>query len=55
MEDIIHVWEECGLISSWNIPRLDIQHKANTHKNLFFVGVSSNKIIETAMFCYYEH
>ena len=39
MEEVIHVWEECGLIRSWNNPKLDIQRKANTQKDLFFVGV----------------
>jgi len=36
MEEVIHVWEECGLIRSWNNPKLDIQRKANTQKDLFF-------------------
>ena len=40
MEDVIHVWEECGLIRSWNNPRLDIQRKANTQQD-FFLSVSS--------------
>ena len=30
MEDIIHIWEECGLIRSWNNPKLDIWRKTNT-------------------------
>ena len=55
MEDVIHVWEECGLIRSWNNPKLDIQRKANTQKDLFFVGEFSNKIIATAMFGYDGH
>ena len=55
MEVVIHVWEECGLIRSWNNPKLDIQRKLNTQKDLFFVGEFSNKIIATAMFGYDGH
>ena len=55
MEDVIHIWKECGLIRSWNNPKLDIQRKVNTQKDLFFVGELSNKIIATAMFGYEGH
>ena len=55
MEDIIHIWEECGLIRSWNNPKLDIERKVNIQKDLFFVGELSNKIIATAMFGYDGH
>lgn len=55
MEDVIHVWEECGLIRNWNKPKLNIQRKANTQKDLFFVGKFSSKIIVTAMFEYDRH
>ena len=55
MEDIIHVWKDCGLIRSWNNPKLDIERKINTQKDLFFVGELSNKIIATAMFGYDGH
>ena len=40
MEDVIHVWEECGLIRSWNNPKLDIERKVNTQKD-FFLSVNS--------------
>ena len=43
MEDVIHVWAECGLIRSWNNPKLDIERKVNIQK-IFFVGELSNKI-----------
>lgn len=55
MEDVIHIWKECGLIRSWNNPKLDIQRKVNIQKDLFFVGELSNKIIATAMFGYEGH
>ena len=55
MEDVIHIWKECGLIRSWNNPKLDIQRKVKTQKDLFFVAELSNKIIATAMFGYDGH
>ena len=38
MEGVINVWKECGLIRSWNNPKLDIERKVNMQKDLFFVG-----------------
>ena len=40
MEDVMNVWEECGLIRSWNNPKLDIQRKANAQK-IYFLSVYS--------------
>ena len=55
MEDVIHIWKECGLIRSWNNPKLDIQRKVKTQNDLFFVAELSNRIIATAMFSYDGH
>ena len=55
MEDVINVWKECGLIRSWNNPKLDIQRKVKTQNDLFFVAELSNRIIATAMFGYDGH
>lgn len=54
-EDVIHIWEACGLIRSWNKPTLDIQRKIATQRDLFFVGEVSSKIVATAMFGYDGH
>lgn len=32
MEDVIHIWIECGLIRSWNKSKLNIQRKVKTQK-----------------------
>ena len=53
--DVIHIWKECGLIRSWNNPKLDIQRKVKTQNDLFFVAELSNRIIATAMFGYDGH
>ena len=55
MEDVIHIWKECGLIRSRNNPKLDIQRKVKTQNDLFFVAELSNRIIATAMFGYDGH
>ena len=55
LEDVLIVWKQCGLLRSWNNPKLDIQRKVNAQKNLFFVGEVTNKIIATAMFGYEGH
>ena len=54
-DKVIFIWEQCGLIRSWNNPKLDIQRKMSFQKEFFFVGELSNKIIATAMFGYDGH
>lgn len=43
MEGIIYVWEECGMIGSWNNPKLDIERKVNAQKDLFLSVNSQTK------------
>ena len=54
-DEVIYIWEQCGLIRNWNNPKLDIQRKMTFQKEFFFVGELSNKIIATAMFGYDGH
>ena len=54
-DDVILVWENCGLIRSWNNPKLDIERKISFQKDLFLVGEINYKIIATAMFGYEGH
>ena len=35
MEDVIHIWKECGSIGSWNNPKSDIQLTVKKQKDLF--------------------
>ena len=45
LEDVIHIWKECGLIRSWNNPKLDIQRKVKTQNDLLeFKSVSEKEI-----------
>ena len=38
LEDVIHTWEECGLIRSWNNSKLDIKRKIKTQKRFILCG-----------------
>ncbi len=35
VESVIHVWEECSSLRSWNSQKSDIQHKALLKKTCF--------------------
>ena len=52
MGDVLHSRKECSLIRSLNNPKLDIQRKVKTQKNLFLIAELSNRIIASAMFGY---
>lgn len=54
-DKVISIWQQCGLVKSWNNPSLDIQRKLSFQKKLFFVGELSTEIIATAMFGYDGH
>ena len=54
-DEVIFIWEQCGLIRSWNNPKLDIQRKIAFQKEFFLVGEINKKIIATAMFGYEGH
>jgi len=52
---VIALWEECGLVRSWNNPSLDIERKLRVHPELFIVGVLENIVVATAMGGYEGH
>jgi ribosomal protein S18 acetylase RimI-like enzyme len=52
---VIGLWEECGLIRSWNDPRKDISRKLSEQPELFLVGIVQNKLVATAMAGYDGH
>lgn len=54
-EDVIQLWEECGLVVPWNNPQRDIERKLSVQSELFLIGVLNNKIIATAMVGYEGH
>ncbi len=54
-EDVVSIWEQCGLVRSWNDPHLDIQRKLSFQSEFFFVGEFGETLIATAMFGYDGH
>lgn len=52
---VIALWEECGLIRSWNDPRKDIARKLAAQPELFLVGTFEEGIVATAMAGYDGH
>lgn len=48
-EDVVHVWESCGLMVPWNDPRRDIERKMAENPSLFFVATPDSRIVGTCM------
>lgn len=53
--DIIQLWDECGLIRPWNNPHLDIERKLTVNPEWFVVGEVDGEIMASAMFGYEGH
>lgn len=54
-EQVIALWQECGLIRSWNNPALDIQRKLKLRDSLFLVGQLEDRVIASVMGGYDGH
>jgi len=54
-EEVIKLWDLCGLTKPWNDPIKDIKRKTDLNDNCFFVFESNNKIIGTVMIGYDGH
>ena len=52
-DDVILLWERCGLVVPWNDPRRDIERKKSIQPDLFLVGTLNGGIVATVM-CGYE-
>jgi len=53
--DVISLWQDCGLVAPQNNPAKDIERKLKVDPDLFLVGISNNKIIATVMGGYEGH
>jgi ribosomal protein S18 acetylase RimI-like enzyme len=49
-DDVIRLWQDCGLVRPWNDPRRDIERKLTEQPELFLVGVVDGTIVASAMF-----
>ncbi len=56
-EDVIALWQACGLVVPQNDPRADIQHKIRFQPDLFLVGCEADggRLLATAMAGYEGH
>ncbi len=54
-EAVVRLWQDCGLIRSWNNPRLDIERKLAVNPEWFVVGEVEHEIVASAMFGYEGH
>lgn len=54
-EDVINLWNKCGLTSPGNDPEKDISLKADYQNELFFIGICNSIIAATLMAGYDGH
>lgn len=54
-EEIISLWNECGLVVPQNDPAKDIERKLKVDPDLFLVGVDENGIVASVMGGYEGH
>ena len=54
-DDVIQLWQECGLVVPWNDPQCDIERKQTVQSELFLIGLINKEIIATAMVGYEGH
>jgi ribosomal protein S18 acetylase RimI-like enzyme len=54
-DEVIALWEACGLTRPWNDPRRDIARKLAVQRELFLVGEVDGRPVATAMAGYEGH
>ena len=54
-EDVVKLWNACGLVVPWNDPYRDIQRKISTQPELFLVGRLNTEVMATVMVGYDGH
>jgi ribosomal protein S18 acetylase RimI-like enzyme len=54
-DDVVRLWNDCGLVVKWNDPYRDIQRKADVNPDMFLVGLLDDTIIATVMAGYEGH
>lgn len=55
LDDVIALWELCGLTRPWNTPEIDIFRKLAQRDQLFLLAVKDNQLIATVMGGYDGH
>ncbi len=54
-DEVISLWDRCGLLRPWNNPRRDIARKLRVHPELFLVGVIGGRLVAVVMAGYEGH
>ena len=54
-DDVVALWQACGLTRPWNDPRKDIARKLTVQPELFLVGTQEGRLVATAMAGYDGH
>ena len=54
-EQVVALWNSCGLTRPWNDPHRDIARKVTAQPELFLVGTIGGQLVATAMVGYDGH
>lgn len=54
-QEVVRLWQRCGLTRPWNDPRLDIQRKLAEQPELLLVGRQGGRLVATVMLGYDGH
>ena len=54
-DQVVALWQRCGLTRPWNDPRKDIRRKRAVRRDLFLVGVLDGAVVGTVMAGYDGH
>ena len=54
-QQVIKLWQRCGMTVPWNNPAEDIRRKLDTGRELFIVGLAGDSIVASAMGGYEGH
>ncbi|MBM3957421.1 MAG: GNAT family acetyltransferase [Gemmatimonadetes bacterium] len=54
-EEVIRLWERCGLVAPQNDPSEDIDMKLAFQPDLFLIGVAGGRVVASAMAGYEGH
>ena len=53
--DVVALWQRCGLVRPWNDPHKDIARKCTVQRELFLVGELDGAIVASVMGGYEGH
>jgi ribosomal protein S18 acetylase RimI-like enzyme len=54
-QDVIALWQRCGLTRPWNDPKKDIARKLQVQPQLFVVGIEDGAVVASVMAGYDGH